>query len=810
VGSPATEPLPAMMRAGAPAGPIPTGGLEVSSILLGLGVALLVLAAIVFAAVSWSRIGAVGQGVLLVGLTAATALATDRAARRRLSGTAEALGVLTVVLAPLVAQALRIAVDLPAGDDRTWANWLEWSWWPIALTATGAAALVFGRAVGVWSPRYLGVVLVQVGPALWVALAPVSLLVLVVALAAQAAVVALGLAFDDPDRTTRTIWTWGAVTVWSVALLVALSLAGADVDLSAGRHLAAVVALAACVATAGVVAWRYRDRTGWSDGAYAATSAIALVAVGRALGGLVPDLAWWPVMGAVAAGGLLTADRMAGVRATGVRVVSWAGVVIAAAPVADGALAVLGAVGATTEPWRSVAADPVVVDTTIFDQAWVSVVAGTAALGLALGAARRHLDRRVVTAGVIALGALLALTTPALAGGPLVLVTGLTLATAIALAVLAWDSAERSGLAGGSLAVLGLGVVWAAPNPGLALVAGLVAFGLGAGAVVRGVQVDELELAAPGAALAAVALAADVGLSAWDLGADGAWTWATVSITAAVVAAALPLSGLRRMASVASSPAAPFEPSGPAPAAAPAPAPPLEARSAADLAAEVAAAVLLVTHLIGLPAIVAAADGGRFTAPVTLSLAVGVAALAAIAGRLSTAAARWIPWTVAAAVEGLVLVWFRLAEADVTTVEAYTLPLAALLGAIAWLAARTRPDGLEKAPSWSLEGPALAMALLPTALIALVDPGVARQAVGLVAGASLLGLGASLRRRAPLDVGAAVVVVLGLQVLAPYADAVPRWISLGAVGAALVAMGATFEQRRHDLHQAKRHYSSLR
>jgi len=51
----------------------------VSSILLGLGTALLVVAALVFAAVSWSRLGALGQGALLVGLTGVVALATDRA-----------------------------------------------------------------------------------------------------------------------------------------------------------------------------------------------------------------------------------------------------------------------------------------------------------------------------------------------------------------------------------------------------------------------------------------------------------------------------------------------------------------------------------------------------------------------------------------------------------------------------------------------------------------------------------------------------------------------------------------------------------
>ncbi|QXC63004.1 hypothetical protein KSP35_09580 [Aquihabitans sp. G128] len=205
-----------------PAAAVPGPGPDTSSLLLGLGTALLVVAALVFAAVSWSRIGAVGQGLLLVGLTGGVAFATDRSARRGLVGTAEALGVLTVVLGPLVAQAVRITADLPASDERTWSTWVSWTWWPAAIVVIGAAAVAFGRKVGVRSPQLLGVTLVQVGLPVWVLLSPASPLVMATVIALQALAV-LGLpAWAERGTSQGAVWAVGGVSAGVAAALLAL------------------------------------------------------------------------------------------------------------------------------------------------------------------------------------------------------------------------------------------------------------------------------------------------------------------------------------------------------------------------------------------------------------------------------------------------------------------------------------------------------------------------------------------------------------------------------------------------------------
>ena len=89
LGRPASDPLPPFfspdVSTGAGLAP-PDPGPGLSSLLLGLGVALLVTAAIIFAAVTWNRLGAVGQGALLVGLTVVAGAATGLAQRRRLVG----------------------------------------------------------------------------------------------------------------------------------------------------------------------------------------------------------------------------------------------------------------------------------------------------------------------------------------------------------------------------------------------------------------------------------------------------------------------------------------------------------------------------------------------------------------------------------------------------------------------------------------------------------------------------------------------------------------------------------------------------
>jgi hypothetical protein len=54
-----------------------------------------------------------------------------------------------------------------------------------------------------------------------------------------------------------------------------------------------------------------------------------------------------------------------------------------------------------------------------------------------------------------------------------------------------------------------------------------------------------------------------------------------------------------------------------------------------------------------------------------------------------------------------------------------------------------------------------------------------------------------------------VLAVDALHQLAPYAAALPRWLTLGAVGLLLVGVGATYEQRRRDVTRLREAYDAL-
>jgi hypothetical protein len=106
-------------------------------------------------------------------------------------------------------------------------------------------------------------------------------------------------------------------------------------------------------------------------------------------------------------------------------------------------------------------------------------------------------------------------------------------------------------------------------------------------------------------------------------------------------------------------------------------------------------------------------------------------------------------------------------------------------------------------------GPALVTALGPTVVLAVIDGGAVRPLAGLVAGAAVLVLGAATGRRAPFDVGAAAVAILGVRQLAPVVGELPNWVTIGSTGLVLLAVGATFEERRRDLRVARHRYASL-
>jgi hypothetical protein len=152
-------------------------------------------------------------------------------------------------------------------------------------------------------------------------------------------------------------------------------------------------------------------------------------------------------------------------------------------------------------------------------------------------------------------------------------------------------------------------------------------------------------------------------------------------------------------------------------------------------------------------------------------------------------------WVAIAAVADLVLAAELAAlAADLRTPEAYTLPAAAglLLAAVPRLRSR----------SWAAEGPALAVALVPSALLTGTGPDPLRLAL-VVAGAVLVTvLGTRTHRQAPFVLGTASLAYVVLARLGPYAPLLPRWLLLTAAGLVLLAVGATYERRRQQAREA--------
>jgi hypothetical protein len=138
--------------------------------------------------------------------------------------------------------------------------------------------------------------------------------------------------------------------------------------------------------------------------------------------------------------------------------------------------------------------------------------------------------------------------------------------------------------------------------------------------------------------------------------------------------------------------------------------------------------------------------------------------------------------------------WVRLVVEDVSTVELYTLP-----SALALLVSGVYRMYRSPGSSFAMLGPGLSLALLPSLLVAVIDPTSPRALALGLAGVCIVVAGAAERWAAPMFMGGGVVAVLVLVNLAPYAQAVPRWVLFGAVGAALLYLGITWESRLRNL-----------
>ncbi|MPY61574.1 SCO7613 C-terminal domain-containing membrane protein [Streptomyces spongiae] len=147
--------------------------------------------------------------------------------------------------------------------------------------------------------------------------------------------------------------------------------------------------------------------------------------------------------------------------------------------------------------------------------------------------------------------------------------------------------------------------------------------------------------------------------------------------------------------------------------------------------------------------------------------------------------------------------WVRLASWDVGAPEAYTLPVtvpALVLGVL-----RRRRD--PRASSWTAYGPGLTVTLVPSLLAAWNDPHWLRPLLLGVAALAVTLLGARHHLQAPLAVGGTVLTLVALHELAPYiaqvVRALPRWVPPALAGLALLALGATYEQRLRDARRVR-------
>jgi hypothetical protein len=201
------------------------------------------------------------------------------------------------------------------------------------------------------------------------------------------------------------------------------------------------------------------------------------------------------------------------------------------------------------------------------------------------------------------------------------------------------------------------------------------------------------------------------------------------------------------------------------------------------------AAALLAAGYAVVPLLQLLVEGadGRVQAAGCWVVAAAVAWYASAPGRLE---AGYVAAALVSGGNGL-LVW----ELGGDQVELYTLPAAAafaVLGVAQHRAARAADPG--RHPSTMLtSAPALAVALVPSLLVAVTGDEVLRLLLVVLAGMALLVLGVARALQAPVLLGALTLGLVALVQGSPFLAYVPAWVLLASAGAALLAIGVLWE-----------------
>jgi hypothetical protein len=765
-GVPSAPPVPPAVR---PARRLP--GASIPVVLLALGGLCLLVAAIVFVAVAWGSLGLVAKTAILLVVTALFAAAAAAVTRQSLRFGAETLW--------LVVSAL-VAIDLAAAYS---ADLLGLHRIPEREAVALHGAILLGLAVGVGA---------------WVTTTALRRMHGLVFVAAYGTILLAGSEAWTSDHNP------GAVAV-SVPLLAALAWA---IDRATEGHLRETVLV---VGGGAVVSWlvlvgnavdRLQEATSdhawWADfSGWPLLVAAALAALAALLPRRVGEVPQWARM-VCAAGSLVTLGLLAVGPSTGATpdLLSWAAAstsvaaVAAAAPLTwarpAAALTAISLVGwsfaSLTRPVSVITLMPTTAPPDRANlgahlpaspheaAAWTAIVS-VLVVGAAAAALLRHVPSTQVRAGAgrafIALGpAVLALgaTTGLVETEPTVLAAVVAWAGTLALAgamtvTVRHDAAALITSLVFITYLLVVGLRTAAPSHLLvALLATLVALAL-ATAYAR--TEDRLLAGALLPILAgAVVVLAGLAATHWPYLSGGRSNAAAVGLVAVAAVALLVARSVRRT-------------------------------ETSRLAIEGTALAA------GLVATAYPAD--QDVVAMVLTILGSAVALVSVLNRDRDVAA-WIAIVLLG-----VATLIRVVD-DVRAPEIYTLPAAVLLLAAGWWRLGRDP----RVGSVRALSSGLTLALVPSLLLALDDPVSVRGALVAVGGVASLAVGTVQRWAAPFVAGAVTTGVLALRHLGPVVDALPRWISLGSLGLALLVVGLTWERRRRDAAAVGRYLGSLR
>jgi hypothetical protein len=714
---------------------------RVQNTLLGLGVLLLTVAGIVFAAVTYDRLGAGGRAAVLVALTALAALAVPRLKTRGLDATAEAVTAVALALAALDAYGLRTLGLAESSPGTVYAAG--------SALALAVASGLYAALVPVRLPRFAAVVLAHLPVPLLLVHADASVGETGLALALLAAV-DLGVLAVLERRPQADIQVAAIVMGVLTAALAGLSgTLGAFLDgrTEGALALGTLAATSACAALlthasplrflltalpAPLVATAALALS--QDGLTAAQQPLVLAAVGLvAVQGAALLPRHWrpgPVTGALAATVAGLATQAEAVAQALVLPFAWLQDPWTRIPARDARHAL-----SPLDSW-----DGTVVTLVVLVASAVAVAGAGLAVHRLTGAAVPTAALLVVAAVVLPLG--LATSYPM----ALILLLAATIALLTAGTVLPRSNVALAALGAGTVTAV-LTAVWAAADREATLLALPVIAMAFAGVAVRRPEAAGASALTAGAFLAAAG--ASRGLSEDQVG--GLLLVAPTSL----IALTFVLDASRR------------------------------------LAVETAAAVLAAT------AIVLTTDD-----PGWLSWTLAVTGLLALVDALHA------DRRVLAAGGALLLSassWVRLADAGISAPEPYVVPLGLAALLLGWLRVRQVPQ----TRSFAAYGPGLSALLLPSLIASFDDETLTRPLLLGAAALVVLLVGARRQLQAPVVVGGAVLAIDALQLIAPYAAALPRWMTLGAAGLLLVTVGATYEQRRRDLARVRERFDAL-